>query len=304
MGRISMPKGLAFETRALSSIQPCSDFRYTHVRSLSTNRRKGKAAAQAWGRNKTPYEILGVTTSSTEKEIKLAYFKAAREHHPDTNPDDPEGAKERFQFVSAAYEILSDRTKRREYDAQAGGGFGAGFGGGGAGNRNRQQRAAANDWKSRQQEAGGFGANRYQQQQSWYTSTNSYSDYDYASQVFSYITQEDVDVIKEAITAYEEDLIEDIKEAAELVKEGQISQAATLMSEHKYLFAGILLPAAVLLRFPGLIMATVVVFFRFGRAIAGAINILLAVLHETGLGARLWKHVVRRARKRIDRKRR
>ena len=92
--------------------------------------------------------------------------------------------------------------------------------------------------------------------------------------MFSYITQEDVDVIKEAITAYEEDLIEDIKEAAELVKEGQISQAATLMSEHKYLFAGILLPAAVLLRFPGLIMATVVVFFRFGRAIAGAINIL------------------------------
>ena len=120
--------------------------------------------------------------------------------------------------------------------------------------------------------------------------------------MFSYITQEDIDVIREAISAYEEDLKEDLTEAAELVSEGKISQAASLMSEHKYLFAGVVLPAAVLLRFPGLIMASVVMLFRFGRVIAGAINVILAVLYETGLGARLWKKVVRRARRRLDRR--
>lgn len=287
-------------SQTFSAMQGISDYNYTNVRCLSTNRARGKAEGEAWGRNKTPYEILGVSKNADEKQIKLAYFKAAREHHPDTNPDDPEGARERFQFVAAAYEILSDRTKRRDYDAQAAtGGFGAGFSGRGGGATNRQQRAAASDWRARQQEAGGFGATR--QQQSWYTNTSSYTDYAYASQMFSYITQEDIDVIKEAISAYEEDLKEDLVEAAQLVSEGQIGQAATLMAEHKYLFAGVVLPAAVLLRFPGLIMGTVVVFFRFGRVIAGAVNVILAVLYETGLGARLWKRVVSRARRRLER---
>ena len=85
--------------------------------SLST-RARGKDP-EAWGRGKTPYEILDVSTSASQKEIKIAYFRAAKKHHPDVNPDDEAGARVRFQYVSAAYELLSDEKKRREYDANA-----------------------------------------------------------------------------------------------------------------------------------------------------------------------------------------
>ncbi len=74
--------------------------------------------------NKSPYEVLEVPKSATDKEIKVAYFKMAKKYHPDVNPTDTEGAKQRFMIVSAAYELLKDPEKRREYDTQAAyGGF-------------------------------------------------------------------------------------------------------------------------------------------------------------------------------------
>ena len=63
-----------------------------------------------------PYKILGVTSTSSLKDIKHAYFREAKKHHPDLNPNDP-GAKARFQRVAWAYEILSDEKKRKQYDA-------------------------------------------------------------------------------------------------------------------------------------------------------------------------------------------
>ena len=61
------------------------------------------------------YEVLGVTKNASTSEIKKAYRKAAVEHHPDKNPDDP-SAEERFKEVSEAYEILSNDEKRSTYD--------------------------------------------------------------------------------------------------------------------------------------------------------------------------------------------
>jgi molecular chaperone DnaJ len=73
------------------------------------------------------YEVLGVSKSASQDEIKKAYRELARKWHPDRNPDD-EGAEERFKEIQQAYDALSDPEKRKQYDA--GGSF-AGFGAGG-----------------------------------------------------------------------------------------------------------------------------------------------------------------------------
>jgi curved DNA-binding protein len=61
------------------------------------------------------YKTLGVKKNASEKDIKRAFRKLARKHHPDVNPDDPQ-AEERFKEVNEAYEVLSDPDKRSKYD--------------------------------------------------------------------------------------------------------------------------------------------------------------------------------------------
>jgi DnaJ-class molecular chaperone len=63
-----------------------------------------------------PYESLGVSRSATDKEIKAAFKKLARKHHPDLNPDD-EDAEEKFKEISAAHDLLGDQEQRRRFDA-------------------------------------------------------------------------------------------------------------------------------------------------------------------------------------------
>jgi curved DNA-binding protein len=64
---------------------------------------------------KNYYNILGVNRSATERELKQAYRKRARQHHPDVNPGD-KSAEEKFKQINEAYEVLSDEKKRRKYD--------------------------------------------------------------------------------------------------------------------------------------------------------------------------------------------
>lgn len=60
------------------------------------------------------YETLGISKGASSDEIKKAYRKLARQYHPDINKEP--GAEEKFKEINAAYEILSDETKRRQYD--------------------------------------------------------------------------------------------------------------------------------------------------------------------------------------------
>src|SRR5689334_21121525 len=96
------------------------------------------------------YSTLGVTKTSSEKEIKQAYRKLARKLHPDVNPGD-KAAESKFKEINEAYEVLGDPEKRKKYDelganwrmyeqagAQGGanpfgGGWNVNMGGGGAG---------------------------------------------------------------------------------------------------------------------------------------------------------------------------
>lgn len=85
--------------------------------------------------SKDLYQILGVSKTASEADIKSAYRKLARKYHPDLNKDD-KNAAEKFKEISNAYDIIGNAEKRQKYDnneIDADGkptGFGAGFGGG------------------------------------------------------------------------------------------------------------------------------------------------------------------------------
>jgi len=81
------------------------------------------------------YEILGISKSASQAEIKKAYRKMAIKYHPDKNPDDKD-AEEKFKLAAEAYEILSDENKKARYDQYGHAAFEGGHGGFGGGGMN------------------------------------------------------------------------------------------------------------------------------------------------------------------------
>src|SRR5579864_987720 len=72
----------------------------------------GRVAATA---KRDYYAVLGVPRTASEKEIKTAYRKLARKHHPDVNPGDKK-SENLFKEIGEAYSVLSDPEKRKKYD--------------------------------------------------------------------------------------------------------------------------------------------------------------------------------------------
>ena len=104
------------------------------------------------------YQALGIEKTATAEQIKKAYRKLARQHHPDVNPNDPD-AERRFKEINEAHEVLYDPAKRKKYDQfgadwqryqQAGAGAGGGRGAAGS------PGAGGFDWSQYAGQGGGF----------------------------------------------------------------------------------------------------------------------------------------------------
>jgi molecular chaperone DnaJ len=90
------------------------------------------AAQREWF-EKDYYSVLGVDEGASAKDVTKAYRKLARQYHPDANQDDPK-AEDRFKEISAAYDVLGDEARRKEYDeVRRLGPMAGGFGPGGPG---------------------------------------------------------------------------------------------------------------------------------------------------------------------------
>lgn len=106
------------------------------------------------------YKVLGLNNKASQADIKKAYRKLARKHHPDLNPDDKE-SQLKFQQINEANEVLSDSEKRKKYDKYG---------------KDWQHADAYEEAQSRQSTAGGFGGGR-QRRSSGNYSENEFSDF-------------------------------------------------------------------------------------------------------------------------------
>src|SRR5690606_12531366 len=105
------------------------------------------------------YEVLGVSGTASDEELKKAYRRCAMKYHPDRNPGDA-AAEAAFKECKEAYEVLSDAGKRRAYDAHGHAAFEHGMGGGGGGPApdmndifgdifRSEERRVGKEWRSR-----------------------------------------------------------------------------------------------------------------------------------------------------------
>jgi len=184
-------------------------------------RGRGFRASTPLARPMDPYKVLGIANRSSDGEIKKAFYKAAKKHHPDLNPGDAH-AKRKFQEVTAAYEMLRDPNKRAAYDANP---------------AQEQERQQAQQRQQQEQHGAQYGQYQQQQaQQTWNTATT------------------DSEVLAEALTEFVEDLTEDVSDAFKDAAKGDWSSMGDMVNRRAGLIAGVVIPLFIVLRFPGLVL--------------------------------------------------
>lgn len=198
----------------------------------------------------------------------MAYFKSAKSAHPDLNPNDA-NAQEKFQRVAAAYELLKDPVRRRQFDSTAR------WAGAGTADRSQYQ--------------------QQHQQQQWYnTGAQQPSGFD-AHSTFTQ-TMQDYSVIKEAAKDYVEDLGEEVQYAYDCLVRGDIRGVWDVVRVNSGLLAGVILPLALLLRFPGLV--AVVVGFGVRFSLVG----LMWINRLPWAASWVWRRIVAMAAERVRRR--
>ncbi|KAG8890084.1 hypothetical protein FRB98_001197 [Tulasnella sp. 332] len=111
---VSLRHASAFASlnRGSNPIRPSVVWR--NRKAIGGDKRLFHASSPSSASPKNPYEVLGVAKDAAAGDIKKTYFNLAKKYHPDTNKDP--AAKEKFLEIQAAYDILSDSTKRKAYD--------------------------------------------------------------------------------------------------------------------------------------------------------------------------------------------
>ena len=215
------------------------------------------------------YDLLGVSKSATAKEIKVAYFRLAKQYHPDVNPS--ADAKILFQKYTFAYEILSNPATRQDYDK---------FG------KTSSSSSPSGDYDSRSS------SSRTQQ-------NSAYAE-QHARDVFNSVW-EDANMIKEGLSAYFADVQEEFGDAFDAANKGDWKTVGEIAINHKYII-GIMLPLAVFLRFPALIMPAMRVVMGVGGFLLPRLLQLLQRNEGQEIAKRIWQGVIKSAKHRVERR--
>eukprot|EP01041_Mallomonas_annulata_P000768 gene768-1465_t len=207
-----------------------------------------------------PYEILGIPKTADLKQIKIAYFREAKKHHPDLNPGDAK-AKDRFQKVAYAYEILSDPVRKAKFDSTG----------------RTEEKSSYYDAKYRY---------NYQHQKPQQDPEEMFRN-----------VWNDLEVVLDAWKSLMEDTIKDLSTALTAVDKGDWKPAMDVIQRNKGIIFGVVIPTVLFLRFPVLVIPALRMIYGI---VPIALTVLIRTGQMELVARWLWRAIVEAARKIIE----